>query len=365
MGGGVVQSAPAGIGGGCANIATVVESPGGPRWLLGSVSDDPYDIRTRVIVDQEPGGMKYVATELSSVAGQEMSQRGYVVNEGERGRGVNQAGVGFTWAFAQESDAADVPGGVSSGQFGRLVLSKCGSVVDVLRLIESLFRAFSGVYFFADAQGDFAQVEISRRAVQVTKRSSSERGGVAINVNCFQDLQEYQESNGSINRQDAPNAARFRAAEARLAALRGTATLEDIARILADHENIEVPPALEPWIFPGHGFSICNHGTFGRDQLDPRRVPTGSVSAEIIDPVSRTLWYCYGWPCGSHASFGDQLHQEGSWGRFLPFRVAHLPLGYHTTLLGDLTPLAVKHLEFREAVEVDVRDRIVAGRPPE
>ena len=71
----------------------------------------------------------------------------------------------------------------------------------------------------------------------------------------------------------------------------------------------------------------------------------GSVSAEIIDPVGGVFWYAYGWPCGEAPEHGDQMLQERAWGRFLGFPVAGLPEGDYTTLTGELTHLAARHLD--------------------
>jgi hypothetical protein len=319
---------------GCTNIAVRGASLTLPsRWLLGSVSDDPYEVRTKVVVGKEQGGLKYVATELHSLRGQGIDGGGYVVKEGECTRGVNEAGLAFTWAFAQELDPPTVVHGLRSDQFSRLLLTKCMSVDDALRATESAPRDFSAVSFFTDSHGELAQVEIGRRAFTITKRFSADDHGVAVNVNCYQDMKEYQDPRGSMDLSSAPNASRFTAAMTRLAQIQSNAELGDVAGVLADHQNIESAPAREPWIWPGQGFSICNHGsTFG------------TVSAEIIDPISKTLWYCYGWPCGGMPTRKDQVHQERSWGRFLPFCVDCLPVGCYTTLLGDLTALAVRHL---------------------
>jgi hypothetical protein len=82
------------------------------------------------------------------------------------------------------------------------------------------------------------------------------------------------------------------------------------------------------------------------------------VSAEIIDPVTKTLWYCFGWACGQAPTFEGQLYQDRSWGRFLAFPVDSLPPGYYTTPTGELTSLAVKHMDFENAFEFKVTSKI-------
>jgi hypothetical protein len=113
--------------------------------------------------------------------------------------------------------------------------------------------------------------------------------------------------------------------------------------MLSDHAHRERFAGENPWI-PGHGYSICNHGSLHKKTLDAKTPAWGSVSAEIIDPVAGIFWYAYGWPCGERPAYDDQLLQERSWGRFLGFPIAHLPAGDYTTLTGELTHLAVQHL---------------------
>ena len=52
-----------------------------------------------------------------------------------------------------------------------------------------------------------------------------------------------------------------------------------------------------------------------------RPFPWGTVSAEILQPSTQTLFYCYGWPCGEKPEYRDQLYQEHSWGEFKPFKI--------------------------------------------
>ena len=92
----------------------------------------------------------------------------------------------------------------------------------------------------------------------------------------------------------------------------------DAARILSDHANDDRDPLANPLV-PSWGYSICNHGTRGRDDYTAEDLPWGTDSGEILAPSTRTLWYAYGWPCGRTPAHGDQLYQERSWGEFVPF----------------------------------------------
>ena len=40
-----------------------------------------------------------------------------------------------------------------------------------------------------------------------------------------------------------------------------------------------------------------------------------------MQPSARLFWYAYGWPCGQPPEHGDQIYQDKSWGRFVPFEL--------------------------------------------
>ncbi len=63
-------------------------------------------------------------------------------------------------------------------------------------------------------------------------------------------------------------------------------------------------------------------GTRGTDTCLHEQLPWGTVSAEIMQPSARLFWYAYGWPCGQPPEHGDQIYQDKSWGRFVPFDLA-------------------------------------------
>ena len=72
-------------------------------------------------------------------------------------------------------------------------------------------------------------------------------------------------------------------------------------------------------LLPAWGYSVCNHGTRHKDTYPHEDLPWGTVSAEIMQPSQGLLWYAYGWPCGEQPEYGDQIYQDRSWGRFVPF----------------------------------------------
>jgi hypothetical protein len=347
--------------GGCSNIATVLAEDGPPRWVIASVSDDPYDVRTRVVVDRD-GPLGYVSTELRPARRTGMAERGYVVVEGERGRGVNEAGFALCWAYVDEREIDPAGEGLTSGSFTRKLLATCPTVATALEIIEAADRNFAGAWFFADADGDFAQVEIGRSTFAVIERARPKPGRFAVNVNCYQHpaMGALQQPWGALDVGAAPNGARREAAVTALAALSHPATLADVASVLSDHQGVGRPGAAAPWVFPSQGFSVCNHGTFGPD-APAGAVAFGTVSAEILDPSTRTLWYCYGWPCGEQRAAADQPFQERSWGRFLPFSLDGRPAGAMTTIEGELTPEATRALD-KATVIVPARSGAMEAR---
>jgi hypothetical protein len=147
----------------------------------------------------------------------------------------------------------------------------------------------------------------------------------------------------ALDNPDVPNQSRYRRAKELLAEAAGRIDLATMARLLSDHSHKGRFAGDNPWI-PGHGYSICNHGSLHGATFDPAKPAWGTVSAEIIDPAAGVFWYTYGWPCGTAPEHGDQMLQERSWGVFLGFPLAEMAAGDYTTLTGELTHLAVRHL---------------------
>lgn len=331
----------------CTNIAAAggsVRDRGKP--LIASVSDDPYDIRTKVIVERPADGYAYVGTALralgSSVSAAEYSDS----TAGTPTRGLNEKGLAFTWAFAWERpDHRPAPGGMKSHQAWGEVMRRCATVGEATRLLNELPRDFGAAGMLADRHGDCALVEIGRHHVAVRRRLPDETGGTGVNVNCWFDLQaEDGDPRAGMDVATVPNATRYARATARLAEVDGHIGLREMRDALCDHGHRE-RFAGENTLVRGHGFSVCNHGSLGKPRFDPAEPAWGTVSAEIIDPAAGLLWYAFGWPCGEPADHGDQLLQEASWGRFVGFPLDGLPAGDYTTLTGELTPLAIRHLD--------------------
>jgi hypothetical protein len=259
---------------------------------------------------------------------------------------LNERGLAFTWTLALERrDNAAPESAMKPHDVWAAVMTSCATVDDAIELLERLPRGFAGAGMLADRDARLALVEIGRKRIQVTERFDATAGGTAVNVNCWVGMQADEgDPLCALDNPDVPNQSRYRRAKEMLGNIDDRIDLAMMTRLLSDHAHRERFAGENPWI-PGHGYSICNHGSLRRDIFDKAKPAWGSVSAEIIDPVGGVFWYTYGWPCGEAPEHGDQMLQERAWGRFLGFPVAGMPAGEYTTLTGDLTHLAARHLD--------------------
>ena len=331
----------------CTNIgATGVSVGEGNKVYIGSVSDDPYDIRTRVIVRRPQGGYAYAGTDLTalSAAGSAAEYSASVC--GAPTRGLNEKGLAFTWALVYERPENKAqPGALKPHDLWDAVMRKCTTVDEALELLAAMPRDMGGVALVADRTGVLARAEIGRRKMEITDRLTLQNGGAVTNVNCWTAIHATEGDPAcSLDVPTAPNGSRHERAQTRLREVDRRVNLEAMKAILRDHGHKE-RFAAENTMLRGHGFSICNHGSLRKSSFDVNDPAWGSVSAEIIDPIAGVFWYAYGWPCGEDPEYGDQLLQECSWGTFLGFPVAALPEGAYTTLTGELTSLAVRHVD--------------------
>lgn len=294
-------------GPGCSLLAVRGSSKGA---LLASNSDDPWDVRTRLVVGRGPTGLKYVGTELlcpeSTVPWANMITRS-----------LNEAGFGYTWAYVQpeDGDYRNRPG-MTFEQWGQVLAGEVRSVDEALERLQSTERAFHGNFLMADRSGRVVRAEVSTRAVSVTEVS-------AVGV-----------TNHYVTAELAPSQAeprpsstcRLDVAMAWAAEAAGRPSVALLQEALRDHQGMQEPegPA---------GHSVCNHGAKG-----------GTVSSEVIDLEAGVFWYTFGMPCGN-AQQGSSHHFPATpWGHYLPFRLAELEPGVYTTLDGLLTPLCLGYL---------------------
>jgi hypothetical protein len=332
----------------CTNIGATGDAvtPAG-RAYIGSVSDDPYDIRTKVVVRRPADRHAFVGTHLQPLVAAASAQAYSDSVSGAPTRGLNDAGLAFTWTLAVErKDNPDPAGAMKPHDVWAEVITRCATVDPALELLDQLPRGFAGAGMLADRDGRLALVEIGRKRINVTERLSARAGGTAVNVNCWVGMQAAEgDPLCALDNPAVPNQSRYHRANELLRGLGGPIDLSTMARLLSDHAHKDRSAGENPWI-PGHGYSICNHGSLHGAGFDPARPAWGTVSAEIVDPSAGVFWYTYGWPCGEAPEHGDQLLQERAWGTFLGFPLTDLPEGEYTTLTGELTPLAVRHLKY-------------------
>lgn len=312
--------------------------------LLGSVSDDPYDVRTFLRAVAPPGKLAHVGTELFSTTEHTLSERGYFARPGETTRGINAAGLAFTCAMVIEDPSA--PRTLTARPYADVtdeMMRTCRTVGEAISQFEAA-GATAPAYsvLLADAEGGLAHLEVGSFGTSVVDRCARQQGGAVFAVNCYLSpaLVDYNDPPSRIENTKNNNLARREQGTRFVAAERGRIDVTAVARLLSDHANRQRDPLDNP-ILPAWGYSICNHGTRGRDDYPHEDLPWGTVSAEILEPSAGTFWYAYGWPCGERPEHGDQLFQERSWGQFVPFALPGEPLTQAitplTTVAGEIT----------------------------
>lgn len=201
------------------------------------------------------------------------------------------------------------------------MMTSCRTVADAIDLFQSAGAStppFS--ILLADAKGDLAHVEAGAFGISVNHHYSRENPGMVFAVNCYlsQKLANFNAPDSVIENTRNNNLARRERGKQLAKGLKGSLDVTSLARILSDHANRERDPMDNP-LLPAWGYSICNHGTRYQDTYPHEDLPWGTVSAEIMQPSQRLFWYAYGWPCGERLEYGDQIYQDRSWGRFVPF----------------------------------------------
>ena len=313
------------------------------RVLLGGVSDDPYDIRTRVVVERSNEGYAFVGTELAALSSAVSMPEYNSTVAGWPTRALNEKGLAYTWTFVAERPENVAPaGGYKSSPAFAEIMRTCATVPAAIDRLQSMPRNFSGAFMLADRSGELAVVEAGRKSLTVTQRYSMARGGAAVSVNCWLEQSAEGLPICAVSEPAVPNHSRHTRAHRMLRAAGYRADFDGLACMLCDHDGRERFAGDNPWN-PGHGYSICNHGSLREASFSATRPALGTVSAEIIDCVEGVFWYTYGWPCGEAPDGGDQMLQEKSWGSYIGFPLASLPAGVYTTLTGELTPLAARH----------------------
>lgn len=311
--------------------------------LLGSVSDDPYDIRTFVRSIHPQGQIAHVGTELAVTRPPSFAERGYFCSEGDTSRGVNAAGLSFTCAMLFESTSeAKKEESTSFSLLIRKVMDECTSVKEAVHLfknVNSVNPPFS--VLLADGEGELAHLEAGSFGVEVLHHYTKDKPGAVFAVNCYQSKNsiKYNDPKAVADNPENNNGYRLQRGQDLCENWKGSIDVDVISRILSDHAHRDRDPETNP-LLDAWGFSICNHGTRQQNENFSQPLPWGTVSAEILEPSTCTLYYCYGWPCGEPRQFIDQLYQENSWGKFHPFSIekdaSSVPVNMLTDVNGRL-----------------------------
>jgi hypothetical protein len=167
----------------CTNVVAAGSSTDrAGKVYIGSVSDDPYDIRTRVIVERPGKGYAFIGTDLvpltAAVSAAEYAQS----TSGAPTRGLNERGLAFTWAYAWEKPEHAPPAvAFKAHEAWGEVMRRCGTVDEAIELMRTMPRDFGAAGMLADRNGDCALVEIGRRHVTVSSRFGRAGGGTGVN----------------------------------------------------------------------------------------------------------------------------------------------------------------------------------------
>lgn len=320
--------------------------------LIGSVSDDPYDIRTFLRTVSSDKGYSLIGTELVSTTEHTLTERGYFAKPGETTRGMNQAGLSFTCAMIIEDESAPRTGRMTEySDLTAKILKECVTVEGAIAVFESAGKVHPAyTVLLADAQGGLAQLEVGSFGVNVNQHFSRDNPGCVFSVNCYVSdaLEKYNAPHTALSDGTNNNLKRLKRGQELVGKLAVKIDVHVLAAILSDHANRELDPMSNP-ILEGWGFSICNHGTRSKDDYPHEDLPWGTVSSEIMQPSTGLFWYAYGWPCGGRPEYGDQIYQENSWGKYLPFSLndsetkhSAVPL---TTVEGVITAAGARALQ--------------------
>ena len=237
--------------------------------LIGSVSDDPYDVRTFLRAVKPAGSQAHIGTELVSTTEHSLIERGYFSDPGETTRGLNESGLAFTCALIFEKETAErTPNATSFADLSRKMMTNCETVLDAIDLFRSAGACtppFS--VLLADAKGDLAHLEAGAFGVNVNHHYSQQSPGVVFAVNCYlsQKLVHYNAPNAVIENTQNNNLARRERGEQLAQELRGKLDVASLARILSDHANRERDPMDNPLLEAWGVFDLQSWNTASGD----------------------------------------------------------------------------------------------------
>ena len=265
-------------------------------WLVGSNSDDPWKTRTRLITAKN-GSYRYIGTELICDGDQSVPWANMIT------RGLNEAGLGFTYAHVEPVDGNWAScSGTDFHDFSMHLLGECATVREAADYIRDTKRSFHGNFIVNDAAQDIALLEVTTKELNIIRPADWEwplpmiccNYYVSKKMRFYTDLGYTMESNAPSRWHNAMLAARKS----------GRQGMELMREILGSHEGrLDTD---EAW-----SRCPCNHGT-----------EVGTVSSEIIDTAKGVFHYCLGWPCGCREALPSQDYQHLSWGAYKPYRLA-------------------------------------------
>jgi predicted choloylglycine hydrolase len=263
------------------------------RYLLASNSDNPWDTRTKVIRKQ---GMKFsfIGTEL-------ICPDDNLPWSNMMTRGINEKGISFTFAYVDcHSDLYQ--GGIGFKEFGDHILGSFQALHEIEDYLRMESVQVHGNFLFADDLGNLLVSEI----YPTKKNFEWNPEQVVIRTNHFLNLPlandkeiietcsilRYQSGLKAINEGDQTDGYQF------------------VQALLRNHYLEEHG---SDW-----GASTCNHGE-----------TVGTVSSEILDPLNKEMFYCYGPPCGNGGNMNG-------WGHYVSFNLNECREGEITTLDGKI-----------------------------
>lgn len=265
--------------------------------FLASTSDDPYSTRNQVIADTGPNGLRFLAVVVHSLTES-------VPWDGMITRGLNNAGLAFTYSFVEPATTTHGTRTTSPADFSYQLLTECSNTDEAMKFLHGgVPSGCTGNYLLLDATGNLAVVEA---ATTVSSCFVTEQV-VRTNTWTAPSLPPLEPSIYS-GQSSAHRVARASHLLERVHAAR------DVADILNDHSGSDKQLT--------YNLSICNHGS-----------AAGTNSAEILIPAQRTLLYTYGRPCGQNDSLP-------SWGHYREFRLDEAANGQLTDLSGSVRPSA-------------------------
>jgi hypothetical protein len=265
--------------------------------FLASTSDDPYSTRNQVIADTGPTGLRFLAVVAHSLTGS-------VPWDGMITRGLNDAGLAFTYSFVEPATTnyGTRTKQTSPADFSYQLLTECSNTDEATKFLHGgVPSGCTGNYLLLDATGNLVVVE----AATTVSRCFVAEQVVRTNTWTAPSLPPLRPSIYS-GQSSAHRAARAKQLLERIHAAR------DVAAILSDHSGSGKQLTYD--------LSICNHGS-----------TDGTTSAEILIPAHRILLYTYGRPCGQNDSLP-------SWGHYREFSLKEAANGQLTDLAGSVRP---------------------------